>query len=76
MIKAAMGCTALSIAAAFRARGYLVPLMRPPTVPDGTSRLRWSPSALHTDAELAGACAALDEVLTDAGITMRTPPES
>lgn len=44
--------------------GYLVPAMRPPTVPAGTSRLRITPTALHTDAQIDGLCRALAQVLT------------
>jgi len=44
-------------------RGFWIPAIRPPTVPRGTSRLRLSVSAGHSDADLDGAAAALAEVL-------------
>jgi 8-amino-7-oxononanoate synthase len=44
---------ALDAAAALLARGVLVPAVRPPTVPPGTSRLRITLSAGHTDEMVA-----------------------
>ena len=50
---------ALAAAAALADRGFLVPAIRPPTVPDGTSRLRISLSAAHTRDEVEGLAQAL-----------------
>lgn len=43
---------AMAASAALRARGLLVPAIRPPTVAPGTSRLRISVSATHTPDQL------------------------
>jgi 7-keto-8-aminopelargonate synthetase-like enzyme len=54
----------LTAAQELLARGLLVPAIRPPTVAPGTSRLRVTLSAAHTDAQIEALLAALDEVLT------------
>lgn len=54
--------TALAASAALEAQGFLVVAIRPPTVPEGTARLRVAFSAEHADADvirLADAVAAL-----------------
>ena len=53
----------LAAADALRARGILVPAIRPPSVAPGTSRLRVTLSAAHTDAQVTCLQRALAEVL-------------
>jgi len=55
---------ALDAADELLARGLLVPAIRPPTVPAGTSRLRVALSAAHTDEQVA----ALGTALTELGL--------
>ena len=60
-----IGDEALALDAADRLaeQGFLVTAMRPPTVPEGTSRLRFTFSAVHREedvAALAQAVRALD----------------
>ena len=50
---------AVDASAALLALGLLVPAIRPPTVAPGTSRLRISISATHTDSQLAALLAGL-----------------
>lgn len=53
---------ALKISAALRERGILVPAIRPPTVPQGTARLRISLSASHQLEDVARLGEALREL--------------
>ena len=52
---------ALRASAFLRERGLLVKPIRPPTVPEGTSRLRFALSAAHTEAQIDCALQALEE---------------
>jgi 7-keto-8-aminopelargonate synthetase-like enzyme len=53
----------MQVGAALRERGILIGAVRPPTVPLGTSRLRITVSAAHTDDDIERLLAALAEVL-------------
>ncbi len=55
--------TVVRLGAALRDRGVLVGAVRPPTVPAGTSRLRITASAAHSDADVDTLLDALDRVL-------------
>lgn len=50
---------ALAVSEKLRAAGYLVPAIRPPTVPNGTARLRLAFSALHSEADVQALAAAV-----------------
>jgi 8-amino-7-oxononanoate synthase len=50
---------AVAASARLRERGFLVPAIRPPTVPADTSRLRISLCAAHTQAEVESLARAL-----------------
>ncbi len=52
----------LALAAALEQRGFLVAAIRPPTVPNGSSRLRISLSAAHSDGDVAALAEALLEL--------------
>jgi 8-amino-7-oxononanoate synthase len=53
---------AVALSEALRARGILVPAIRPPTVPSGSARLRVSLSAAHTQSDVAELTAALRDL--------------
>ena len=59
---------AVRLADALLDRGVLVPAIRPPTVPEGTARLRVTPMATHTDEDLATAAAAFVDAGSATGV--------
>lgn len=54
---------ALGVAARLADAGILIPAIRPPTVPDGTARLRITISAAHTEADVDRLATALETAL-------------
>jgi len=64
---------ALAASSALRRRGVLARAIRPPTVPRGTSRLRFAVSAAHTDEQIDQAIAALGEVMLEVGGAQTAP---
>ncbi len=59
---------AVEISAALFERGVFIQGIRPPTVPDGTARLRVTVSAAHSKEDLESALSAIKEVFTGAGV--------
>jgi 8-amino-7-oxononanoate synthase len=57
---------ALAMSAALERRGILVSAIRPPTVPEGTARLRVTLSAAHSETQVDRLLDALSEVKADA----------
>jgi len=55
--------TAVAVARSLASRGFFVPAVRPPTVPEGTARLRLTLSSAHTEGDVADLAAALRAVL-------------
>lgn len=53
---------ALGASAKLEKHGYLVPAIRPPTVPVGSSRLRVAFTAMHTESDIRGLAHALESV--------------
>ena len=56
---------ALAASDTLRRAGYLVAAIRPPTVPPGTARLRFTFSAAHSDADVEGLITAVQLLLRD-----------
>jgi 8-amino-7-oxononanoate synthase len=54
---------AMRVSAALVERGFLVPAIRPPTVPEGTARLRVSLCADHAPADIGSLVAAIADTL-------------
>jgi 8-amino-7-oxononanoate synthase len=54
---------AMAVSQAMRQRGFIVPAVRPPTVPRGTARLRISLSAAHGVDDVRSLASALGELL-------------
>ena len=56
---------AISVSSQLRALGFLVPVIRPPTVPAGTSRLRISISALHSKKDIIILTSVINRLLSE-----------
>jgi 8-amino-7-oxononanoate synthase len=59
---------ALELASTLRERGLLVTAVRPPTVPEGTARLRLSVTLAHTTEDLSWAAAEIGSVARCVGV--------
>ena len=53
---------AMAATAQLRRRGFFVPAIRPPSVPEGQSLLRISLTALHSEEQIDGLVAALCKI--------------
>ena len=58
---------AVALSSALAKRGLLVPPVRPPTVPEGTARLRFTVTARHDAGDVRRALHALEGALADVG---------
>jgi len=54
---------AVRISHALLDEGYFAPAVRPPTVPEGGSRIRFAVTASHTEEEIEGVCDALARIV-------------
>jgi 8-amino-7-oxononanoate synthase len=54
---------AVQLSQALNERGILISAIRPPTVPEGTARLRITLSAAHSEAQVDRLLGTLDEVM-------------
>ncbi|HXR13543.1 MAG TPA: 8-amino-7-oxononanoate synthase [Solirubrobacteraceae bacterium] len=61
---------AVRMSAAALARGVFAQAIRPPTVPQGSARLRLTVMASHTSSELAGAAASLRAAADEVGVRL------
>jgi 8-amino-7-oxononanoate synthase len=66
--------TALALSAALLDRGWHVQAIRPPTVPQGTARLRISLTAAHDPSQISAFIADLKDLLDRHGIDPRASP--
>ncbi|WP_231733966.1 8-amino-7-oxononanoate synthase [Calycomorphotria hydatis] len=57
----------LQVSEELQSAGFFVPAIRPPTVPKGTSRLRISLSAAHTENDIIGLADAITNVMRKVG---------
>lgn len=62
------GAQTMALSAALLRRGVFAQGIRPPTVPEGTARLRITPMATHTEAELERALGAFAEAGKETGV--------
>jgi 8-amino-7-oxononanoate synthase len=65
--------TAMRLSAALHEQGILITAIRPPTVADGTARLRITFSAAHTREQVDRLLDALEKVIATGGAEMTTP---